>query len=39
MIQQLEITLYNRLVTENRPEYEHTLEGADEYNINRYMAQ
>ena len=23
-------TIFNRLVTENRPEYEHTLEGADD---------
>ena len=25
-------TIFNRLVPENRPEYEHTLEGADNMN-------
>ena len=25
-------TIFNRLVPENRPKYEHTLEGADEMN-------
>ena len=32
MIQQIEISLsiFNRLVPENRPKYEHTLEGADD---------